>query len=757
MAVTIPGYKLACTLGKGGMATVYLAEQEIFERQVALKVMSRALGEDDTFGQRFFREARIVSQLAHPNIVTVYDVGVHEGIYYLSMEYIEGDDLKTARKFLTLKQKINTIIDIARALDYAGSKGYVHRDIKPENIMFNSSDGRAILMDFGIARAAESDQSMTQTGTAIGTPHYMSPEQAKGKQVDHRSDLYSLGVVFYLLLTGRVLFDAESAVAIGIKHITEPVPLLPDGMGALQPILDGLLAKKPESRYQVAAQLIADLERLDVRLLEQSIAYADSNAAEAARPANDRNAITQPMRGGSDLDESFNYSGGREKITVVYDDQDAGLNTGRSFIPYVLLLTVIVATFGWVGYQYQPALVKPWIEKSGHLVLDTFGSAMSWTRNLFEPDSDSSNDSSAVNPKPKAQNPVPSKVTDRTSTNNGEASAVIKPKPTATKPSVKATSPAPAAANINTLTEHYYAKIHTLNNLYAQDGTYLGDLVAAYRALLAEFPKELKAQEALDLIKVNEFGKVRDLAEAGDLTAAKARLRQLQPMFASWSGSEFAALESWVDERVLIDKYLRQAQSLLQDGSLIYPKTPNVIQQYQAVLAIEPQHAEALAGVDNALAMVFVQASERYRANQLMAAEQQLQQLLQVAPNHSDALALNKKISAIQWTRRAIARDLEKAQARMDEEAYFIPAGDAAYHYYTNVLERDEDNRIAREGMVRLVDAFASHIWQLMGHEGAAQAQAELNVALQYLPSNARLNSLSQAVAEMLSSSPPSN
>jgi Serine/threonine protein kinase len=106
MAVTIPGYKLACTLGKGGMATVYLAEQEIFERQVALKVMSRALGEDDTFGQRFFREARIVSQLAHPNIVTVYDVGVHEGIYYLSMEYIEGDDLKTARKFLTLKQKL---------------------------------------------------------------------------------------------------------------------------------------------------------------------------------------------------------------------------------------------------------------------------------------------------------------------------------------------------------------------------------------------------------------------------------------------------------------------------------------------------------------------------------------------------------------------------------------------------------------------------------------------------------------------------
>lgn len=268
MSLHIPGYRILRTLGKGGMATVYLAVQDIFERQVALKVMAQGLNDDPAFGKRFFREARIVSQLVHPNIVTVFDVGVHEGAYYLSMEYIEGQDLKQARKQLSLQQKIQAVQDIARALDFAASKGYVHRDIKPENIMIAKADHRAVLMDFGIARAAETDLSVTQTGLAIGTPHYMSPEQAKGKAVDARSDLYSLGVVFYLLLTGKVPFDGDSAVAIGIKHITEPPPVLPDSLAAAAPILNRLLAKLPADRYQQADDLVTALEELKPLLLD---------------------------------------------------------------------------------------------------------------------------------------------------------------------------------------------------------------------------------------------------------------------------------------------------------------------------------------------------------------------------------------------------------------------------------------------------------------------------------------------------------
>ncbi|MEY4589502.1 MAG: hypothetical protein RL497_1578 [Pseudomonadota bacterium] len=271
MTPNIPGYRVVRTLGKGGMATVYLAVQDIFERPVALKVMAQGLTDDPAFGKRFFREARIVSQLVHPNIVTVFDVGVHEGVYYLSMEYIEGQDLKQARKHLNIKQKIQAVQDIARALEFAAQKGYVHRDIKPENIMISKADQRAVLMDFGIARAAETDLSVTQTGLAIGTPHYMSPEQAKGKAVDARSDLYSLGVVFYLLLTGKVPFDGDSAVAIGIKHITEALPALPEAQAPAAPIIQRLMAKLPGERFQQPAEVVAALEELKTLMLDAPV------------------------------------------------------------------------------------------------------------------------------------------------------------------------------------------------------------------------------------------------------------------------------------------------------------------------------------------------------------------------------------------------------------------------------------------------------------------------------------------------------
>lgn len=282
MAVEIPGYKITKTLGKGGMATVYLAIQDIFEREVALKVMSSSLNEDPSFGQRFMREAQIVSQLIHPNIVTVYNVALHENCYYLSMEYIDGHDLKHSRKHLSFLEKIQAVKDIASALDVSGAKGYVHRDIKPENIMIEAATKRAVLMDFGIARASEADISVTQAGTAIGTPHYMSPEQAKGLDVDPRADLYSLGVVLFYLIAGYVPFEGDSAVAIGIRHITEAIPELPVHLRDMQWIIDKSMAKDPNDRFQNGAELIASLDSLDLNQLannieNQGLAEADAD------------------------------------------------------------------------------------------------------------------------------------------------------------------------------------------------------------------------------------------------------------------------------------------------------------------------------------------------------------------------------------------------------------------------------------------------------------------------------------------------
>ncbi len=261
--IEIAGYEIKKTLGKGGMATVYLAIQESFDREVAIKVMSHELSSDPSFGERFLREAKIVSRLVHPNIVTVYDVGVSNGHHFLSMEYISGVDLKEQLGSISFFHLIKVIKETALALNYAGNKGYVHRDIKPENIMINEHDGRSVLMDFGIAKAFDSVSGMTQTGTAIGTPYYMSPEQAKGKEVDFRSDIYSLGVVFFQLLTGKVPFDGDSAVSVGIKHISDPVPCLPEYLSEpFQAIISKLLAKHRKDRYQNGLELIDDINKI---------------------------------------------------------------------------------------------------------------------------------------------------------------------------------------------------------------------------------------------------------------------------------------------------------------------------------------------------------------------------------------------------------------------------------------------------------------------------------------------------------------
>ncbi|WP_347261205.1 protein kinase, partial [Rudaea sp.] len=261
--IEIPGYHILRQLGRGGMATVYLATQESVQREVALKVMSPALLADPDFSERFLREARIAAKLHHRHVVGIHDVGRHGDHNYIAMEYLGGGAvLPRDGSARPLAFVLRVTREIALALNYAHAKGFVHRDVKPDNILLRE-DGSAALTDFGIARAADSATRMTRTGAVIGTPHYMSPEQARGKTVDGRADLYSLGVVLHELLLGRVPYHADDSLAVGIMHITEPVPVLPERFAALQPLLAHMLAKKPEDRYQNGQQLADAIERLE--------------------------------------------------------------------------------------------------------------------------------------------------------------------------------------------------------------------------------------------------------------------------------------------------------------------------------------------------------------------------------------------------------------------------------------------------------------------------------------------------------------
>jgi len=261
--IELPGYTIEKQLGRGGMARVYLARHTGLDRLVAIKVLSKDLDGDQSFSERFMREARIVANLTHQNIITVHDVGVHNEFHYIAMEYLPGDTLDDKlKKNLDTQQILNIIKQIAAALDFAHKKGIIHRDVKPDNILFRE-DGTAVLTDFGIARSAKSETKMTATGTVIGTPHYMSPEQAQGQEIGPWSDIYSLGIVLYELLSGKVPFDADSTIAVVFKHITEPVPDLPEAHEQYQPLVNTMLAKEPTARYQTGREVIADIECLD--------------------------------------------------------------------------------------------------------------------------------------------------------------------------------------------------------------------------------------------------------------------------------------------------------------------------------------------------------------------------------------------------------------------------------------------------------------------------------------------------------------
>src|SRR5687768_9003325 len=257
-------YEIIEELGRGGMAMVYRAKDRQLEREVAVKVLPFSLAFDTEFVERFQREARTAAQLEHPNIISIYRVGRSGRVIYFVMKFLRGGSLSmvlAARKKLTPAEIRRLLSAAGSALGYAAQRGIVHRDIKPDNIMFDEF-GQSVLTDFGIAKAA-SGQRLTGTGMSIGTPHYMSPEQARAQAIDGRSDIYSLGVVAYQCLAGAVPYDGEDSFSIGYKHITEPIPtpqLITADERRLFEVIKRMLMKDPADRFQACEELIASLQ-----------------------------------------------------------------------------------------------------------------------------------------------------------------------------------------------------------------------------------------------------------------------------------------------------------------------------------------------------------------------------------------------------------------------------------------------------------------------------------------------------------------
>ena len=272
LGTTLNGrYRLEARIGSGGMSTVYRAMDETLQRLVAIKLMNREVATDSDQLERFRREARAVAQLSHPHIVGVIDAGEDAGRPYIVFEYVEGETLKDRIRRcgrLEVTEAVAYGIEIARALGAAHARHIVHRDVKPQNVLIDE-EGRAKVTDFGIARTLDED-GLTADGRVLGTTDYVSPEQALGQHVTGQSDLYSLGIVLYEMLTGEVPFKGENQVAVAMKHVREDLPDVqarrPEISAALASVIDTATAKHVEDRYADDAELIADLE--DVLAIE---------------------------------------------------------------------------------------------------------------------------------------------------------------------------------------------------------------------------------------------------------------------------------------------------------------------------------------------------------------------------------------------------------------------------------------------------------------------------------------------------------
>lgn len=263
---TFGPYRILEQIGVGGMATVYRAYQPSMDRDVAIKVLPHYLSEDKQFAERFQREAHAIAKLEHPHILPVHDYGEADGVTYIAMRYVQAGTLKElmSKERLSLDEINRLLGQIGSALDYAHSQGVIHRDIKPSNVLIDPQ-GNTYLTDFGLARMLEASQQLTASGVGLGTPAYMSPEQGQGIKVDHRSDLYSLGVMLYEMVTGRVPYQAETPMAVVLKHITDPLPLpravAPDVPEVIEKVILRAMAKDPAHRFQSANDLVQALNQ----------------------------------------------------------------------------------------------------------------------------------------------------------------------------------------------------------------------------------------------------------------------------------------------------------------------------------------------------------------------------------------------------------------------------------------------------------------------------------------------------------------
>lgn len=709
-ALQISGYKIMRELGHGGMAHVYLAVQESFGREVALKILSPHLTDDDQFSQRFLREARIVSQLNHPNIVTVYDAGKQGKYHYMSMEYIPGKDLKQLKDSVSRNEALRIVKSIAAALDFAGSKGIVHRDVKPENVMIHETDNRVILMDFGIAHGDDVTHGMTQTGKAIGTPHYMSPEQTKGLKVDHRSDIYSLGIVLFQLLAGYLPYEADSAVAVGIKHLTAPIPLLPAGLEIFQPIINRCLSKEPQHRYQKAAELIEALNAIS----NEQLQAIDTRAKLFKQAGADHDAATQmsdaplPVENKRKIPELVFPN---PKSVAKEPDEDTKPKSHPLRNLFVLLL---ISGAAWAGYEKQHEIEQFWGYKALPKLVEVFPNMFSESYLKYWAD------------KAKKDQPVEQ---------NNEVVAQATPTETIT-------TPAPVVTEENTIQpeqpvaveEAPVEKVLTRDERIELLKTALDNqpenaiqLAGIYKEMLVEMPRSPVAHQGIKELREWLTHQIKLSLDTQDSVASRKYVDIVKQSFPRIAATKrFTRLENKVVFLERIDNHLSQADKYFSAGAISKPIGKNALYEIQKILILDPENKEAKNFI-NKIALSYIdKTTQLQQQGNMQNALLMIEEGIAAMNNHPALLEKRESLQNQIKNKKTIASLFTLAKKYLAEGQLIKPIAYNAYDQYNEILKKDPDNLEAQAGI--------KNIHQLVTKDIAALVQkGQLKASEEYL------------------------
>lgn len=693
----IPGYDIEVLLGKGGMAAVYKARQQSFGREVALKVLNPTAEDLVEFSRRFLQESAIVAKLHHSHIVQVYDVGQYDNYFYISMEYLHGGDLSNKlNEGLSLRDTVKIIKQLADALDFAHRKNIIHRDIKPANVMFRE-DGAAVLTDFGIAKELESQAELTQAGMVIGTPRYMSPEQIRGDKVDHRADIYALGIVFYRCLTNFVPFDGKDMLTTAYLQDNEPVPLLPPEVACFQPIINRMLEKVPEARFQRGHDVVDALEELDRSayqgdLTNLAVAAANKLAPPTVTSVSGRysvgmSALPDSNMDGTQIRASLTQTARAEHMrlhdplaaSARYPAAGTERKPRRSAMRKASLLLMGAAAVGLASVHYAGGWEQ--VSRSGWAAPLNDQLRDFWTR--ISPAgmvSQSSEDIAETPPAEFVAEPVV-RVAD-------EADQVE---------DAQVELPLAAEAEGNGLEE---AGIET------DPAVAVEEVNGTSSAFIAEDEPEVDVDTDTSATEGDAAPAVESTAVLDESPGEEEPLAEEPPAL-----EEAVAAEP--DTAEVIAGLLAEAEAHMAAWRLRKPASGNAYQTYQQVLELEPDNNEALEGIERIAELYLAMANRAINEKALDRAQGFIEDSRIVAPENPELQTLEDKLMfaiAEQQELDALAAAAKKAEkierlltlARADEEAGRIrsPVGNNALEKYQQILDLDPDNDLAIDKLI---------------------------------------------------------